>query len=90
MPKVSSFLLDGYELTFYPKDHEPEHFHLSKTGHRWEIKVLFMLCTETHSETRPKKPTWWNKNYNPLSKGKTKILLNLIFKAQSRLESTMG
>lgn len=78
MPKVTAFVLDGYELTFYPKDHEPEHFHLSKIGYRWEISVLFILSTDIHLETRPKKPIWWKRNYNPLPKKETKILLHLI------------
>ena len=51
MVKVAAFKLDGYELVFYPQDHEPKHFHLSQIGERWEITVLFMLCTPTYQKT---------------------------------------
>jgi hypothetical protein len=87
MAKVAAFTLDGYELIFYPKDHKPEHFHLVRLGYLWEIKVLFMLCTNTHLEIRSKKPSWWAANYNPLPKNKTRILLELISEHQDALKA---
>ena len=87
MAKVTAFTLDGYELVFYPKDHEPEHFHLFRLVHSWEIKVLFMLCTNSHLEIRRKRPSWWAINYNPLPKNKTKILLGLISEHREALKA---
>jgi len=87
MVKVAAFALDGYELIFYPKDHAPEHFHLSQLGERWEMKILFMLCTQTHLEIRAKRPSRWPINYNPLSKSKTKELLLLIDQHKIALEA---
>jgi hypothetical protein len=87
MVKVAAFTLNGYEFVFYPQDHEPQHFHLSQIGERWEIRVLFMLCTPTSLETRPKRPSRWPANYNPLPKNKTRELLWMICQHKTELEA---
>lgn len=87
MAKVKAITLQGYELFFYPKDHEPEHFHFLELGNSWEIKILFMLCTRFHLETRPKRPAWWTNNYSPLPKHKKKQLLQAICKHRIELKA---
>lgn len=50
MSKVQEFELNGYELFFHMRESrfEPPHFHITKPGESWKLKVLFMECTETH------------------------------------------
>ena len=45
MGKVDSFEVSGIELFFIPGDHWPPHFHARRPD-EWEIRVLFMTCTE--------------------------------------------
>jgi Domain of unknown function (DUF4160) len=46
---VDAFSVPGIELWFNSSDHLPPHFHASRRG-AWEIRVFFLLCTETHLE----------------------------------------
>jgi len=82
---VKAFKLDGYELIFHLEDHDPEHFHLSKKGEPWEVRIHFMLCTETHLETTPKRPSFWAKNYCPLKRAQAKELRASIVKHRAAL-----
>ena len=46
MGKVNTFAIPGFDLWFNSSDHLPPHFHARKPD-TWEIRVYFLLCTET-------------------------------------------
>lgn len=74
--------LEGLEIIFYPNDHEPEHFHVRKSG-EWEIKVYFRLCTANHLEFEEK---WQLKSAGP-SKIDRQRLREYVVQHRSHLES---
>jgi len=41
MARLKCFSIDGLELWFWPKDHEPPHFHAKRAGD-WEIRIYFL------------------------------------------------
>jgi hypothetical protein len=45
--RVDAFSVPGVELWFNSSDHLPPHYHASRRG-EWEIRVFFLLSTETH------------------------------------------
>ena len=45
MGKVDCFTLDGINMWFWSKDHNPPHFHAEKPG-KWEVKVKFLESTK--------------------------------------------
>ncbi len=61
--------LQGLEISFYPNDHEPEHFHVRRQG-EWEMKVYFRLCTTKHLEFEEK---WKLKSTGPSKADKQKL-----------------
>lgn len=46
MGKLDSFAITGLDCWFNSHDHLPHHFHARKPG-EWEIRVFFLLCSET-------------------------------------------
>ena len=53
MGKVDAFSVAGLELWFNSSDHLPPHFHARRAG-EWELRVFFLLCTETHMDVSVK------------------------------------
>lgn len=49
MGTVDAFAISGLDLWFNSSDHLPPHFHARRVG-EWEVRVFFLLCTETHME----------------------------------------
>lgn len=49
MGRVDAFSIAGLDLWFNSSDHLPPHFHARRAG-EWELRVFFLLCTETHLE----------------------------------------
>jgi hypothetical protein len=51
--RVEAFSIAGLDLWFNSSDHLPPHFHARRAG-EWEVRVFFLLCTDTHLETSVK------------------------------------
>jgi hypothetical protein len=47
--RVDAFSAAGLDLWFNSSDHLPPHFHARRAG-EWELRVFFLMCTETHLE----------------------------------------
>jgi hypothetical protein len=51
--RVEAFSIAGLDLWFNSSDHRPPHFHARRAG-EWEVRVFFLLCTDTHLEVSVK------------------------------------
>src|SRR5262249_498128 len=47
--KVECITVAGLDLWFNSHDHRPPHFHVRRPG-EYELRVLFLLCSENHLE----------------------------------------
>lgn len=62
MGRVDAFVLQGLELWFNSSDHLPPHIHVKRRG-EWEIRVFFLLCSDSHLEFNRK----WGRKDPPVA-----------------------
>ncbi len=84
MSKVKLFQLSDYDLFFHTRESrfEPPHFHITKPGESWKLKVLFMECTKSHLELEIEPD---HLSVNPLPHNKSKELREQIATHQDAL-----
>lgn len=85
MPKLETFKIEGLVLKFNSLDHMEPHFHAIKPGGKWEIRVYFLTCTEGFLDLKYKKPPNPPADFDGISKGEIKELLEQIVKHRGQL-----
>jgi len=85
MPRLETFSIEGLTIKFNSLDHMEPHFHVIKPGGKWEIRVYFLSCTEDFLHIEYKKPPNPPVNFDGISKGERKDLLEQVMKYQTQL-----
>jgi len=61
------------------------HFHVIKPGKKWEIRIYFLTCSENFLHMEYKRPSNPPANFDGISKGERKELLDYVLKHQTQL-----
>jgi len=61
------------------------HFHVTKSGEKWDVRVYFLTCTEGFLHMEYKRPRNPPANFDAISRAKRRELLELVLKHQAEL-----
>lgn len=90
MGRVDAVSIAGLELWFNSSDHLPPHFHARKAG-EWELRVFFLLCTETHLEASVKwmdrKRGMSRKHLDALKEGALRCRVELLEEWEAKVDT---